>query len=279
MNINDDDEDKFLYGSDIEDVDVTNKRSITDQNDYETIKRQKFDDKQDNGIDGAASDISDVSDTGNDESDEESDSDVEIIIGTGTDSSKLDSKSIINGGPAPISSAEGLMDANIPTISSNYTESRATLDLNSIGDFEGQPITDIDPEVLKQKPWRQPGSNLSDYFNYGFNEQTWMEYLHRQDHLRQDYNPQKILVGLMTLQQQGKLHDSSKDLELPTNTSVVPNSTSINSSAIANPSVPPGIPPPGFPPMGMPPMFGGFPPFPFPGMMNSINNMNNQSNM
>ena len=27
--------------------------------------------------------------------------------------------------------------------------------------------------ALSEKPWRKPGADVSDYFNYGFNEDTW----------------------------------------------------------------------------------------------------------
>lgn len=32
---------------------------------------------------------------------------------------------------------------------------------------------DIDIEALPDKPWRRRGQDPSDYFNYGFNEQSW----------------------------------------------------------------------------------------------------------
>jgi hypothetical protein len=34
------------------------------------------------------------------------------------------------------------------------------------------------------KPWRRPNVDLSDYFNYGFNEATWREYNFKQASLR-----------------------------------------------------------------------------------------------
>ncbi|PWN49918.1 hypothetical protein IE53DRAFT_121076 [Violaceomyces palustris] len=38
---------------------------------------------------------------------------------------------------------------------------------------ESQDIFDIDVASLDEKPWRRPGADLSDYFNYGFNEESW----------------------------------------------------------------------------------------------------------
>ncbi|CDO94358.1 unnamed protein product [Kluyveromyces dobzhanskii CBS 2104] len=191
----------------------------------------------------------------------DSDSDVEIIIGTGNDTSKIDSgKSQISKitDTTPISTAESVIGAvaeapgavSAQEGSVSTEKQQQTIDLNPDAQFDGKPIVQIDPEILKEKPWRQPGANLSDYFNYGFNEHTWMEYLHRQEHLKKEYNPQKILMSLLALQQQGKLNDSGSGQQVQSTMQ----------------------PPP--PPMGLPPMFGGFPGFPFPGMMNNMQNQN-----
>lgn len=40
---------------------------------------------------------------------------------------------------------------------------------------EPPPMTiyQVDIDSLPEKPWRRPGANLSDWFNYGFDEHTW----------------------------------------------------------------------------------------------------------
>lgn len=38
----------------------------------------------------------------------------------------------------------------------------------------------IDIDTLEEKPWRAPGAVLSDYFNYGFTEDTWRSYTQKQ---------------------------------------------------------------------------------------------------
>lgn len=266
-----DEDEKFLY-SDGEDS------QVVVSTEEPASKKQKVDTH--NAVETAANDsanegVSEVSDQDSDSvSDEsDSDSDIEIIIGTGNDTSKIDSgKSKISTitGAASTTTTESnigaVSDTNAATsvpegsVSLEQQQQQQTIDLNPDAEFDGKPIVQIDPEILKEKPWRQPGANLSDYFNYGFNEQTWMEYLHRQEHLKKEYNPQKILMNLLALQQQGKLNDNGS----------VPNSQN-------NPMA---MPPP---PMGLSPMFGGFPGFPFPGMMNSMQtqnvpNMNNNNN-
>lgn len=46
------------------------------------------------------------------------------------------------------------------------------LDANNIYDFE------IDN--MEDKPWSRPGADITDYFNYGFNEYTWKKYCAKQ---------------------------------------------------------------------------------------------------
>lgn len=40
-------------------------------------------------------------------------------------------------------------------------------------EVQGQDIFDIDIDALTEKPWRRYGADLTDYFNYGFNEESW----------------------------------------------------------------------------------------------------------
>ncbi|SCV02483.1 LAME_0H01552g1_1 [Lachancea meyersii CBS 8951] len=269
-----DEDEKFLYGSDDEnhapEASVNNKKRPAENGAAEAPKRPNI---------ATAESSSSSEEDSSDGDDSEDESDVEFIIGVGSDSSKLDSKQVTtstaNGtskvptvATPALQVGTALEETGDVTITGNGdaadeatvdstpqaqpgTERHPTLDLKAPGKLGDQLITDIDPEVLKEKPWRQPGANLSDYFNYGFNEQTWMEYLHKQEKLRAEYNPHKMLMGLLALQQQGKLNDSGSDGKGPENGM---------SSNMA---------PPGFP-MGMPPMFGGFP-FPFPGMINNMN--------
>ncbi|SCU98186.1 LADA_0H11166g1_1 [Lachancea dasiensis] len=283
-----DEDEKFLYGSDDENTvmtgENTKKRAPADGDTNaattgESAKRAKtmgeFDSTASSGAVISNSSSSEEASSDDENSDEESD--VEFIIGVGTDSSKLDSKQATSSGNdssaaknaattvvAPTLEVSSALDETDPALGNGTaeeaiggtpqaqpgTERLPVLDLNAPGKFGDKLVTDIDPEVLKEKPWRQPGANLSDYFNYGFNEQTWTEYLHKQEKLRAEYNPHKLLMGLLALQQQGKLNDSG-------------------SNTMGQESGPPNVAPPGFP-MGMPPMFGGFP-FPFPGMMNNMN--------
>ncbi|XP_063726117.1 pre-mRNA 3'-end-processing factor FIP1-like isoform X2 [Symsagittifera roscoffensis] len=62
----------------------------------------------------------------------------------------------------------------------------AGVELDSIPTVNGVLLTEMDLEALEDKPWRLPGADLSDYFNYGFNEDTWLQYCDRQRRMRAD---------------------------------------------------------------------------------------------
>ena len=47
------------------------------------------------------------------------------------------------------------------------------------GTFNGQSILEVDLAALSDKAWRRPGSDISDWFNYGFDEISWEAYCHR----------------------------------------------------------------------------------------------------
>lgn len=75
------------------------------------------------------------------------------------------------------------------------TATRATLDLDAVGEYKGQPVTTIPLDNYEDKPWRKPGADLTDYFNFGFDELTWAAYCSKQDKLS-DFTPQKVMAML-----------------------------------------------------------------------------------
>jgi pre-mRNA 3'-end-processing factor FIP1 len=72
-------------------------------------------------------------------------------------------------------------------------ERPAGLDINSVAQYKGVPITHVNLEDLEDKPWRRPGADITDYFNFGFDEFTWTAYCSKQDNLRDTYTPQKLM--------------------------------------------------------------------------------------
>ena len=79
----------------------------------------------------------------------------------------------------------------------------STIDVNGnpVHPATGKPITstDLDSDFPSEdtKPWRRPGSDISDYFNYGFDEFTWASYCLKQQELRREVGGQKKQVDDM----------------------------------------------------------------------------------
>ncbi|KAH7163556.1 Fip1 motif-domain-containing protein [Dactylonectria estremocensis] len=70
--------------------------------------------------------------------------------------------------------------------------SKSTIDINAnpIHAGSGKPITqvNIDEDLPENdKPWRKPGTDISDYFNYGFDEFTWALYASKQETVRGEF--------------------------------------------------------------------------------------------
>ncbi|PGH17077.1 hypothetical protein AJ80_04950 [Polytolypa hystricis UAMH7299] len=72
--------------------------------------------------------------------------------------------------------------------------STIAVNANPIHPVTGKPIlsTDLDVDFPSDdKPWRRPGSDISDYFNYGFDEFTWASYCLKQQEVRKEVGDQK----------------------------------------------------------------------------------------
>ncbi|OWR43112.1 pre-mRNA 3'-end-processing factor FIP1 isoform X2 [Danaus plexippus] len=57
-------------------------------------------------------------------------------------------------------------------------------DLDGPGSINGVPALEFNIDTIEDKPWNKPGADISDYFNYGFNEVTWSAYCERQRRMR-----------------------------------------------------------------------------------------------
>lgn len=62
---------------------------------------------------------------------------------------------------------------------------KRTIDVNAVGSINGVPIYDYDIDTMcEERPWRIPGADMTDYFNYGFNEISWKAYCEKQRGVR-----------------------------------------------------------------------------------------------
>ncbi|XP_074132519.1 pre-mRNA 3'-end-processing factor FIP1 isoform X13 [Sminthopsis crassicaudata] len=76
------------------------------------------------------------------------------------------------------------------------------VDLDAPGSINGVPLLEVDLDSFEDKPWRKPGADLSDYFNYGFNEDTWKAYCEKQKRIRMGLEliPNKITAEDYTME-------------------------------------------------------------------------------
>jgi pre-mRNA 3'-end-processing factor FIP1 len=72
--------------------------------------------------------------------------------------------------------------------------SHPTVDPTAIGILDGRSIFEVDLTAMAEKPWRRPGSDISDWFNYGFDEISWEAYCYRRRDLGEMANVLKTNV-------------------------------------------------------------------------------------
>ncbi|EKM61547.1 uncharacterized protein PHACADRAFT_248228 [Phanerochaete carnosa HHB-10118-sp] len=72
--------------------------------------------------------------------------------------------------------------------------SHPQIDPEAPGTFNGQSILEVDLNALSDKAWRRPGSDISDWFNYGFDEISWEAYCHRRKEMGDTANMLKAAV-------------------------------------------------------------------------------------
>ncbi|KAL7749910.1 cleavage polyadenylation factor subunit fip1 [Sorochytrium milnesiophthora] len=72
----------------------------------------------------------------------------------------------------------------------------SNVDVVTVAMYEGKPITEVNLATFEDKPWRKPGADITDYFNYGFNEDTWAMYCERQRQLREEQAARRRLPDM-----------------------------------------------------------------------------------
>lgn len=77
--------------------------------------------------------------------------------------------------------------------------SHPKIDPTVAGTLDGRSILDVDLGAMADKPWRRPGSDISDWFNYGFDEISWEAYCYRRRDLGELGNVLKVNVMVCML--------------------------------------------------------------------------------
>lgn len=109
------------------------------------------------------------------DSDEEDD-DINVVIGDITTGStyNIKQRAVLATGGAPGTAPE-----------KKQAPGKFSIDeFECVGTISGVPAHEYSIDSLDEKPWRKPGADITDYFNYGFNEDTWRAYCERQKQMR-----------------------------------------------------------------------------------------------
>ncbi|KAL9000133.1 MAG: hypothetical protein Q9169_001208 [Polycauliona sp. 2 TL-2023] len=114
------------------------------------------------------------------------------------------------------------------------------VDAKPIHDPTGKPITEVDMDGAcidfseDDKPWRRPGTDMTDFFNYGFDEFTWASYCLKQDTLRKEVTGTKK-----------QMEDMQNFMNMPGGMPPMPGMPAASSGQSAVPPMPgmEGIPP------------------------------------
>ncbi|CAN6660971.1 hypothetical protein TRVA0_033S00166 [Trichomonascus vanleenenianus] len=186
--MNSDDEDDYLYGGRAEEPEA--KRQKT----HELTKEQQ-----------PVEPTKEPMEVEDEEEESESDSDVEFVINTGqkvaapsSSVGQYSQKEEAKEAPAAAQPATGATKTQLAAAATTTSaEKPAPLDINAVAEHNGVPLTQVVLENLEEKPWRKPGADVTDYFNYGFDEFTWTAYCSKQDNLREDFAPQKVMSQMM----------------------------------------------------------------------------------
>ncbi|KAJ9594273.1 hypothetical protein L9F63_027090 [Diploptera punctata] len=116
-----------------------------------------------------------VNENGDDDDDEDSEDDVHVVIGDIKTSPTYTSLNIKRGGLlTSVGGGEKLKQPGKFSIE----------EFEAVGTINGVPAHEFNLDSLEDKPWRKPGADITDYFNYGFNEETWRAYCERQKRIR-----------------------------------------------------------------------------------------------
>ncbi|XP_043465837.1 pre-mRNA 3'-end-processing factor FIP1 [Leptopilina heterotoma] len=148
-----------------------------------TLEREEQSDLNDSNIEdtevnknGTKDDVS--QEDGDAASDSDSDDDVHVVIG--------DIKSAPTYSSLNIKRSGLITSSNVPEKINKLPGKFSIDEFETIGVINGIPAHEFNLDQLEDKPWRQPGADITDYFNYGFNEETWRAYCERQKRMRSE---------------------------------------------------------------------------------------------
>ncbi|ORY42563.1 Fip1-domain-containing protein [Rhizoclosmatium globosum] len=132
-----------------------------------------------------------VLEDGEEEYEEDSDEDIEIVMDTAQAKPAAAPINIKTTSTAAAADPAAAAAASAAAAALAGTAKSNALDINAVGQVDGKDLFDLDVDSIEDKPWRKPGADITDYFNFGFNETTWRAYCTKQKALREEALMQK----------------------------------------------------------------------------------------
>ncbi|KAI0082314.1 Fip1-domain-containing protein [Panus rudis PR-1116 ss-1] len=114
--------------------------------------------------------------------------------------------------------------------------SHPSIDPSAPGVFDGRSILELDLAALAEKPWRRPGADISDWFNYGFDEISWEAYCYR----RRELGEVASVLKANVLNFAGMPEEQLLSLPPDIRTMVMTSATAMMNQAGPNGMMPPG---------------------------------------
>lgn len=108
-----------------------------------------------------------------------------------------------------------IKDEQVEKLLSDVSEKYQPLFLGTTEPKINKQILEQDLDDLDSHPWRKPNANQEDYFNYGFDEETWSMYCKRQKDIRGQASmskPINVFTGFVSSERTKKIEDRDKDL-------------------------------------------------------------------
>ncbi|KAJ4485591.1 hypothetical protein J3R30DRAFT_3696968 [Lentinula aciculospora] len=91
-----------------------------------------------------------------------------------------------------VSLDNGADPATLPAVTA--PPSHPEIDPTAPGMLDGRAIFEVDIAAMSDKPWRRAGSDIGDWFNYGFDELSWEAYCYRRRELGEMADALKVNV-------------------------------------------------------------------------------------
>ncbi|TFK42038.1 hypothetical protein BDQ12DRAFT_677552 [Crucibulum laeve] len=130
---------------------------------------------------------------------------------------------------------DGIDTSKLPPVTA--PPSHPDIDPTITGILDGRSILEVDLSAMGDKPWRRPGSDISDWFNYGFDEISWEAYCYRRRDLGELANVLKTNVVNFA----GMPEDQLNNLPPEARQMVMTGTMAMMNGATPNPAMMPGV--------------------------------------